>query len=343
MPGGGRFLMHPLLKGYVHAAIESAVACGQLGEMLSGVSSCNQFVISTPLIFSVLTDAGISVIVRRDILRDLLAERVDPYAQRALLRATVEEAASDLPVAFGELVEAVQWIEKVAAEQSRLPADGPQGRYSSLERIMATVAELEEARLSRSASRKYLDGYCEGVLDEVDSIDELGNIQEEILSVAGLVKSHKGLGFSLIDRAVPLLERRGIMTELLGGRVCRATVRIAVHSLSSRSRDLGSAMEWLAEKIAAVRGWRIARIRSARVLSGEESDLLRQVLQDIAGRPVDVQVAVDSALLGGVIVRLGDLVVDSTARRYLEELGVPLLGREAAHQAVEQGMAGVGR
>lgn len=133
------------------------------------------------------------------------------------------------------------------------------------------------------------------------------------------------------------------MTELLVGRVRQETLRMVVHSLSSRSRDLGSALEWLAEKIAVVRGWRIARIQSAMALSEEESELLRQVLRDVVGRPVDMQVAVDGHLLGGVIVRIGDLVVDSTARRYLEALGTPLLGMEAAREAVERSMASTGR
>ncbi len=335
--------MNPSLKGYVHAVVEPAVASGGLDEVSSDISSCNHFVTSTPLVFSILTDAGIGATVRRDILDDLIGDRIGIHARRALLRTVAEEAAADLPVAFGELVEMVNWIGEVVAEQVQLPTSGVQGRYSATDRVMAVVAGLEEARLSRLASRGYLEGYCEGVLDEVDSTDDLAMIQEEILSVVRLLQSHKGLGFSLIDRSVPLLERRGAMTELLAGRVRQETLRMVVHSLSSRSRDLGSALEWLAEKIAVVRGWRIARIRSAMALSEGESDLLRQVLRDVAGRPVDMQVALDPHLLGGVIVRIGDMVVDSTARRYLEALGTPLLGMEAAREAVERSMASTGR
>ena len=52
----------------------------------------------------------------------------------------------------------------------------------------------------------------------------------------------------------------------------------------------------------------------------------------LTGNPVDLQVTIDPALLGGVVVQVGDLLVDSSTRHRLDELKEHLLVSEAAYQ-----------
>ena len=55
----------------------------------------------------------------------------------------------------------------------------------------------------------------------------------------------------------------------------------------------------------------------------------------LAGNPVELQVTIDPDLLGGVIVQVGDLLVDGSARHRLDELKEHLLVSEAAYQIPE--------
>ncbi len=333
--------MIPSLKGYVHAVVESASSDEALGRVASDLSSFNRFILTNSSLFAVVTDSGIGSLVRKSILTDLLVSRMDKYALRIIQRAVLEEPADDLPVVFAEMAEVVNLIDEVSSQDiSSQQVGGSSGAsYGHLEIVMSRVAAEEEEDLSRSAARKYIGGYCRAVLDEVDNADVLATIEEEVLALPRLFGSDTFPGFTFIDRSIPLLARRRAMFELLDGKVSSATVRIVVHSLSSRPRDMATTLMWLADFVSAIRGWRIGRVRSARPLGADELDMLAGILEDVAGCPVDVQVDVDGSLLGGVIVSIGDLVVDSSARRYLEALGTPLLGRDAVHQAVSVGTA----
>jgi F-type H+-transporting ATPase subunit delta len=47
-------------------------------------------------------------------------------------------------------------------------------------------------------------------------------------------------------------------------------------------------------------------------------------LEGIQGRPVRLQVIVDPSIIGGVIVRIGDKIIDGSVRRQLERARIQL-------------------
>jgi F-type H+-transporting ATPase subunit delta len=63
---------------------------------------------------------------------------------------------------------------------------------------------------------------------------------------------------------------------------------------------------------------------------------LSEALGVLAGNPVDLQMSIDPELLGGVVVQVGDLLVDSSTRHRLDELKEHLVESEAAYR-VPQG------
>jgi len=70
-------------------------------------------------------------------------------------------------------------------------------------------------------------------------------------------------------------------------------------------------------------------------VGGDQRENLSEALARLAGNPVELQVTIDPALLGGVIVQVGDLLVDGSARHRLDELKDHLLESEAAYQIPE--------
>ena len=61
-----------------------------------------------------------------------------------------------------------------------------------------------------------------------------------------------------------------------------------------------------------------------------ERDGLEEALRRLTGLPVELQVTVEPDLLGGVVVEVGDLLVDASAAHRLEQLQEHLLGPEGA-------------
>jgi F-type H+-transporting ATPase subunit delta len=93
-------------------------------------------------------------------------------------------------------------------------------------------------------------------------------------------------------------------------------------------RDLVASLYWLVEQAARARGWRVARVRTARAIDAEEQRSLAGALERLADQPVELQITEDPDLLGGAVVQIGDLLVDATARHRLEQLQEHLLGTE---------------
>ena len=67
-------------------------------------------------------------------------------------------------------------------------------------------------------------------------------------------------------------------------------------------------------------GVRVAQVISAVPLTPEEQDALRQRIHTRFGNDVDLDFRVDPAILGGVVVRLGDKVIDGSIAGKLNAL-----------------------
>lgn len=62
------------------------------------------------------------------------------------------------------------------------------------------------------------------------------------------------------------------------------------------------------------------QVTSAQPVSDEQSKTLTERLKKRFGREIDLEVAVDPALIGGAIIRAGDEVIDGSVRGRLERL-----------------------
>ncbi|WP_308815377.1 F0F1 ATP synthase subunit delta [Sphingomonas sp. GV3] len=74
------------------------------------------------------------------------------------------------------------------------------------------------------------------------------------------------------------------------------------------------------------RGEATAEVTSAHPLSGDQVDALKQQLRQRLGREVAVDLSVDPALLGGLVVRIGSQMIDSSIRTRLNALASAMKG-----------------
>lgn len=78
--------------------------------------------------------------------------------------------------------------------------------------------------------------------------------------------------------------------------------------------------------VARGRGEVTAEVTSAIALSDEQVAELKQTLKDSVGKEVQLQTRVDPSLLGGLIVKIGSRMVDSSLRTKLSNLRLSLKG-----------------
>jgi F-type H+-transporting ATPase subunit delta len=63
----------------------------------------------------------------------------------------------------------------------------------------------------------------------------------------------------------------------------------------------------------------VAEVRSAVELDTQRQARLAEALTQVLGKPVVLQVTVDEAILGSVVVRVGDELFDGSIRSRLEQ------------------------
>jgi F-type H+-transporting ATPase subunit delta len=79
-------------------------------------------------------------------------------------------------------------------------------------------------------------------------------------------------------------------------------------------------------KLARLRGEVEAEVTSARPLSSNETEDLKRVLKSQLGREPRLQTRVDPALLGGLVVKLGSRMIDSSIRTKLNGIRTAMRG-----------------
>jgi F-type H+-transporting ATPase subunit delta len=91
------------------------------------------------------------------------------------------------------------------------------------------------------------------------------------------------------------------------------------------SRVPGMIRAYLAE-LARRRGESSAEVISAIPLSAEQSDKLGEVLRGLVGRKITLEQRVDPDILGGLVVRVGSRMFDSSIRTKLQRLQLAMKG-----------------
>ena len=120
----------------------------------------------------------------------------------------------------------------------------------------------------------------------------------------------------------PLFQRqvfvREIVRSLLESRALPETVALAVFVLERTGlRDPARALEEVAEQAAARRGQVLVEARAAVPIDVQRRQRLTEALSRTVGRQVDLEVVLDPSVVGGVVARIGDEVIDGSVKRKL--------------------------
>ena len=72
--------------------------------------------------------------------------------------------------------------------------------------------------------------------------------------------------------------------------------------------------------VARFKGEATAEVRDAEPLSDKNLDALKAALKSVSGKDVDLNVKIDPSIIGGLVVKLGSRMVDSSLRTKLNSI-----------------------
>jgi F-type H+-transporting ATPase subunit delta len=188
---------------------------------------------------------------------------------------------------------------------------------STLEAVVAAVA----ARWSQSVD--LLDGLealgRNALLAAAEKTGRLDDVEDELFRFGRILDREPQLAALLADTGAPAEGRVALLDRLLAGKVAGVTAALLRQAVVlPRGRRLDAVAEELAELAAARRQRSIARVTTPVRLTPDQEDRLRETLSRLYGRPMSLQIELDEALLGGLVVRVGGEVIDGSVAGRLE-------------------------
>jgi F-type H+-transporting ATPase subunit delta len=185
-------------------------------------------------------------------------------------------------------------------------------------RTLSLVEDLVvEASVAYRLPQVLEDLGVQATLAEADAAGQLTGVADALFRFARVVDAQPELRSALTNPALPDGTKQSLVGDLLDGRVPAEAVELARWAVV-RPGDPVERLEALADRAAARQQRVVVEVRSAVPLDGGRVRRLGDALSAATGLKVDVEAIVDPSVVGGVVARVGDEVIDGTVRRKLD-------------------------
>lgn len=193
---------------------------------------------------------------------------------------------------------------------------GPQACHGEHDNGRVDVSE------PASISTGIASRYARAVFDLAREEDMLAAVEQDLGLLEGALAESADLR-SLITSPLYSREEQGRALDALADRMgLSAIMRNTLGLLAAKRRlfILTHLLAALRGLIAEARGEVAAEVISARPLTAEQERRLADELSARAGRSVKLQTRVDGSLIGGLVVRLGSRMIDTSIRAKLGQI-----------------------
>ncbi|MDT7804014.1 MAG: F-type H+-transporting ATPase subunit delta [Actinomycetota bacterium] len=176
-----------------------------------------------------------------------------------------------------------------------------------------------------SSPRQLVDGLeslgHSALLTAAEKTGNIDAVETQLFQVARVVAHHPELETALSDLAGPADAKRSLVRGLFADKVDVVTETLVEQVVRrAKGRGVGAGLDALVKLAAERRQRSVAYVTSASALTDEQTAQLGAKLNDIYGRSIALHVEVDPSLGGGLVVRVGDEVIDGSAAGRLAAL-----------------------
>lgn len=168
--------------------------------------------------------------------------------------------------------------------------------------------------------------YAGALLALADDKGQVDKVAKDIAALALTIEGSEELSLALSN---PLLPRNQvasaldlIVTKTGAGNLVKNFVGLVAKN--GRAKELSSMALAFSEELAARRGEVLAEVISARELSISQINALTDALSKEMGSKVQIEPKIDASILGGLIVRVGSKMIDSSLKSKLQKLKLSL-------------------
>lgn len=166
-----------------------------------------------------------------------------------------------------------------------------------------------------------IDGYAQALFHVASAEGALTTVANQLAGFVQAMDTSPDLARALTDQFIPVERRQGVVQQLIGDRAHPVTTNLVSMVVGAgRAKDLPAIVGALQASAAAEQGKAAGEVRSAVPLSADQQDRIAAAVSKRLGKQVALTFLVDPSVVGGVVTRVGDIVIDGTVRRRLDQL-----------------------
>lgn len=166
-----------------------------------------------------------------------------------------------------------------------------------------------------------VQGYARAVFEVAKAEGILDEVEDELFRFSRLVEREGELRMALTDATRPAVQRQRLAEELLEGKVSAPTVLLIGFVVGSgHAGQLTEIVDEMLEMAAAEKRRVVAEVTSAIPLNDDQRARLASALSRATDLEVEVHVMVDPSILGGIIAKVGDRLIDGSISGRLEQM-----------------------
>jgi F-type H+-transporting ATPase subunit delta len=163
--------------------------------------------------------------------------------------------------------------------------------------------------------------YANALYTLADKAGGVDKVESDLALAVETVEGHDGLRGALLSPTVPDPVKHRVLEKVFQGKVSDTVLRF-LYVLVDKGREgyLSIILDVFRERLRTERGEVECHVRSAKKLTAELRKGLEKNLEAFAGKKVKLTETVDPDLLAGMVVVVGDRVIDASFRTQLNEI-----------------------
>lgn len=179
--------------------------------------------------------------------------------------------------------------------------------------------------MAKLVSKTYGEALFEIAMESGE--DKAQELMEEILGINAVLRQNPEFDELMKHPGIPKQEKLQVIKEVFKGRVSEELESfLEVIVSKERYRELPAVFSYFIDRVKEAKKIGVAYVTTAVELDASQKSAVRtKLLETTQYRSMEMNYKVDPSIIGGMIVRINDRVVDSSIRTKLDGLKKQLL------------------
>ncbi len=165
-------------------------------------------------------------------------------------------------------------------------------------------------------------GYAQALFEVADENGVADDVEKDLEGIKELLRTNKKFRDILYHPSIIKDAKKDIINKTIGPRCSNKWVRNLLFLLIEKRREriLDSLADMFKEVAGRVRGVTHIKVQSAFPLTDSRLGRLKENLEKLAKKEVELETEINKDIIGGMVIRMGNKIIDGSVINHLKNL-----------------------